>query len=377
MSKIKIVHLAQCAGGVDVYLRMLLANLDKERFENILVCSQEFNACDYDGIAQVIQINMVNALSPSKDGAAVKAVRSLLKKLKPDILYCHSSKAGGIGRLAAIGLHIPTVYNPHGWAFCMNGSKAKTKIYLWMERVLSLLTDQIVTISNYEKLVAVEKHVAPSKKLKTIFNGIDVAGVRKQAAQSTICRKSLNIPDDAWVVGMVGRISRQKAPDVFVEMAAKVKAIIPNAWFIIVGNGDERKKIESLIDERGLKDCFTITGWTATPQSYAQLFDQAVLLSRWEGFGLVLAEYMALGKPIVATKTNAIPDLITDHDNGILIPVDDPEKAAKNIVDLYHDKGLREEMSKKGKMRVEAFFDANRTAKENEYLFLELLGHND
>lgn len=372
MNRIKVLHLAQCAGGVDVYLRMLLDRLDASRFENVLVCSHDFRPCDYEGLAEVVQVAMTNALSPSMDGKAVKAVRALLKRYQPDILYCHSSKAGGIGRLAALGLHIPTVYNPHGWAFGMDGPRLKAQLYLWIERLLGLVTERIVTISNYEKLVAVEHRVAPAGKMCTIFNGIDVDGVRREARQTTATRAALGIPADAWVVGMVGRISRQKAPDTFVRMAARVKKAVPEAWFMIVGDGDERAEIEKLIARQGLSGCFTITGWTATPQAYAALFDQAALLSRWEGFGLVLAEYMALGTPIVATETDAIPDLVTHRDNGLLVPVDDAEKAAEAVIETYGNLTLRNEMTRKGTMRVEAFFDVRRTASEHEQLFVKL-----
>ncbi len=347
--------------------------MDRKQFSNVLICSHDYNKSDYEGIVdEFIQIDMQNALSFSRDFSAVKTVRKLIKSLKPDIIYCHSSKAGGIGRIANKGIGIPLIYNPHGWAFCMVNSSIKSIIYLWLERILSLFTTKFITISNYEKLVAVQKHIAKPTRIKTIFNGIDMNAVIRQLTDSNVTRKSLGIPNDACIIGMVGRISAQKAPDTFVKMAAKVKEHIPNVWFMIVGDGDERNEIEKLIADSGLKNCFTITGWVGNPLTYANLFDIAVLLSRWEGFGLVLAEYMKLGKPIVATETNAIPDLITDHENGLLVEVDNCEQAAQAVLEIYNDENLRNNMIQKGEMRVNAFFDIRRTAMEHERLFVNI-----
>ncbi|MCD7714037.1 MAG: glycosyltransferase family 4 protein [Prevotella sp.] len=374
MSKIKIIHLAQCAGGVDCYLRMLFANMNSERYANVLVCSYDYERKDYDSLAdKFIQIEMCNSLSLRKDILAIGRVRKIIKRIKPDIIYCHSSKAGGIGRLANIGTGIPIVYNPHGWAFCMSGSKAKSLIYLWIERMLALLTTKIITISNYEKLIAVEKHIAKAGKIKTIFNGIDMTAVERQIVDSNVSRARLGIPDDACLIGMAGRISKQKAPDIFVKMARKVIERIPNAWFMIVGDGDERSGIERLIIDFGLSNRFIITGWVDSPLSYVNMFDIAVLLSRWEGFGLVLAEYMKLGKPIVATEIDAIPDLITEHENGLLVSVDNYEQSADAVLEIYENEELKNEMIRKGKMRADALFDIKRTAKEHERLFEKLL----
>lgn len=85
------------------------------------------------------------------------------------------------------------------------------------------------------------------------------------------------------------------------------------------------------------------------------LFDQALLLSRWEGFGLVLAEYMKLGKPVVATEINAIPDLITDRDNGLLVDVDNVQQIVAAVLNIYNNKELRRKLINNGLKRVDAF----------------------
>lgn len=373
MKKIRLFHVVQCAGGVDCYLRMLLAHMDKNRFMQILICSPDYSEDKYQGLVEeFIQIEMCNSLSFVKDTKAIRKVRELIKHFRPDIIYCHSSKAGGIGRIANIGTSLPVIYNPHGWAFNMKGAKLKSFVYLWIERLLSPLTTYYITISNYEKLSAIQNHVAKADKMKVIFNGIDMEAVDKEAESSIVSRASLNIPDSAYLIGMVGRISRQKAPDVFVRAAAVLKDILPDAYFMIVGDGEQRADIEQLIRNEGLEGRVMITGWVDNPIAYACLFDQALLLSRWEGFGLVLAEYMKLEKPIVATNVDAIPDLVTDYENGLLVEADNVDQTIEAVCKLYNDNVLREKVIKNGLMRVNAFFNVSRVANEHERLIVKL-----
>lgn len=237
--------MAQAAGGVDRYIRMLLKYLDKEKFENILVCSQDFNREDYDGLVDSFeQIEMNRAIGVS-DLNSIKEVRRLIKKYNPDIVYAHSSKAGAIARVADIGLKNHCVYNPHGWAFNMRCSDKKRAMYTAIEKMAAPFCEKIICISDAEKQSALEKKICREDKLQVIFNGVDIEAY-ESGEHGTVKRSSLGIPEDAYVVGMVGRISPQKAPDVFVKMAKLVKDEIPNAHFVIVGSGNQEAEIRKL-----------------------------------------------------------------------------------------------------------------------------------
>ena len=195
-----------------------------------------------------------------------------------------------------------------------------------------------------------------------INNGIDFDEFKNLKPKS---REELGIPDDAFVVGTIGRLTTQKAPDVFVKMAVVIKKSISNAFFIMVGDdigdGHFRGEIEKQIKDVGLVGNFLITGWVDDPLDYEGLFDIAVLLSRWEGFGLVLPEYMFMGKPIVATKADAIPYVIGDA--GLLVDIDDYKQAAESVIKLYEDKELRCQVINLERKRIE-LFDAQRMIKE-------------
>lgn len=147
-NKIRILHVAQAAGGVDRYIRMLLKYLDKEKFENILVCSQDFHEEDYKGLLDSFeQIEMTRAIGRT-DLKAIKEVRTLIKKYNPDIIYAHSSKAGAIARVADIGIKNRCVYNPHGWAFNMRCSAKKKQCTKLLKR---LPLHSVIRLSAFQK----------------------------------------------------------------------------------------------------------------------------------------------------------------------------------------------------------------------------------
>lgn len=115
-----IMHIAQCAGGVDKYLSMLLPLLRQQNLHQTFVCSQDYKSEEYASkVDKVEQLDMGQSLNPLTIIGVVAKIRCLVKRNRPDIVYCHSSMAGGMGRLACLGLPVKIIYNPHGWAFNM------------------------------------------------------------------------------------------------------------------------------------------------------------------------------------------------------------------------------------------------------------------
>ena len=331
--RIRVLHVAEAAGGVERYLQTLFKYSDKEQVENILVCSQNYDYEKFKRLAdRVIVLKMAHQINPSSDIKVEKALRRIIKQLKPDIVYAHSSKAGALARIADLGLKNKVIYNPHGWAFNMQQSAKKKEMYKWVEKISAHFCDKIVCISDAEKESALREKICKPSKLQVIYNGIDLEEIEKTTPMS---RVQLGIPEDAFVVGMVGRLSKQKAPDTFVKAAKLIKEKIPNAFFLMVGDGELRGQIESLINQYDLGSSFLITGWVDNPTAYMKIMDVGMLLSRWEGFGLVLPEYMACGVPIVATNVDAIPNIIKDSVNGMLVNEDDYHEAANKVIFVH------------------------------------------
>ena len=308
-----------------------------------------------------------------KDLKSCIAISDVIKKYDPDLIYLNSSKAGALGRIANLRYKKPIIYNPHGWAFNMKTSYLKKKVYIFIERLLSKYTDYIIAISNKEKESAIVNNIANDDKVKVIFNGIDITEYDNNLEFQKNCRLNLNISEDAIVIGMVGRISDQKAPDIFIKSAYEIKKIIPNAYFIIVGDGDKLEEIKKLINSLGLEKDVLITGWIDNTFNYINSFDISMLLSRWEGFGLVLAEYMVCKKPIIATNIDAIPDLIENNVNGLLIEVDSVEECVMATINIINNEVLKNNLILNSDNIVRKKFDVKRVVKEHDYLFSNLL----
>ena len=366
----KITHILECAGGVERYLEMLIPRLKKEEYEQTIICSHSVNLDKLKESADGFYVtDMRQTFNPIAVLKIIRQVRRAIIASKPNIVYCHSSFAGVFGRLAAIGTHCKVVYNPHGWAFNMrNTSSMKLRVFRTLEQLLAHFTDMIVCISEAEFESAIDNHISSEDKLELIPNGIDIEAVRSSMGVS---RSELGITDDAFVVGMIGRLSAQKAPDVFIRAAEIIHKEIPNSAFIIVGDGEQREEIEDFAQQHGLH--LVVTGWTDKPYSYLKAFNVAMLLSRWEGFGLAIAEYMAAEKNVVEARADAIPSLIEDGKDGFLVDIDHPEQAADKVLWLHNHPNEAEKMRQKALRKAKSTYDINRVVKQHINMFNELI----
>ena len=368
--KIRVLHIAEAAGGVERYLETLF-KYSKDKVENILVCSQNYDYEKFKKLAdRVIVLKMAHDIQPSSDIKVERTLRRIIKQLKPDIVYAHSSKAGAFARIADLGLNNKVIYNPHGWAFNMQQSAKKKEMYKWVEKISAHFCDKIVCISDAEKESALREKICKPNKLQVIYNGIDLEEIEKA---TPISKAQLGIPKGAFVIGMVGRLSKQKAPDTFVKAAKLIKEKIPDAFFLMVGDGELRDQVEDLINQYDLGSSFLITGWVDNPTAYMKIMDVGMLLSRWEGFGLVLPEYMACGVPIVATNVDAIPNVAKNGVNGMLVDKDDYHKAADAVDRLFKQPDLTSSLVKTADNIVKTKFDGKRVAQNTELLYKELI----
>lgn len=363
--KKKIMHIVQSPGGVERYIKMMLKNTNLNEYDNIIVCSLDYNYEDFkDLVVNFEVVKMIRDINLKSDLSSIIEVRKLIKKYKPDFIYMHSSKAGAVGRIANIGIKNFSIYNPHGWAFNIECGKLKKNIYKIIEKVLAEFCDLIIAISDFEKESALKNNICKEEKIKVIYNGIDIEEYNKIKSEFSITRDKINIPNNAYVIGAIGRLSKQKAPDVFIKSAAIIKKRIKNAYFILVGDGEEYDEVIKLIDEYNLTNDVLITGWVDEPMEYLQIFDQAMLISRWEGFGLVLAEYMVAKKPIIATKVDAIPNIIVDRYNGLLVDKNDVEGIVSASLQIKEDDELRKCLTENGYNVVNSKYNIKRVVDE-------------
>jgi len=259
------------------------------------------------------------------------------------------------------------MYIPQGWSFNMNVGKTKKNLYFMIEKIASGFTDKIIAISGAEYNDALRKGVAKEDKLVLITSGTDLKRFNKKQGDRDL-KNSLKIAGDK-VVGMIGRLTQQKAPQTFVRVASLVVSEYPECKFILVGDGELKNCLLEMIDDLGIEKNFIITGWVGNTEDYISIMDIGVLTSRWEGFGLVLAEMMACGKPVVASRVDGIPFVVEDNVDGFLCNPDSPEEFAKYILMLLRNDELYQRMSEAAYRNAREKFDIRRVVRQHEEIF--------
>lgn len=342
MAKKIIVHIAQSAGGVAEYLYMFLKNFKDDNYENIMIVSQDYKE-QLDRIkpytSNIYIVPMVREVEPKNDMKAILKVRKILKQIKPDIVYLHSSKAGAIGRIAlAFNFKTKILYNAHGWYFNAQISDKKKKIFAVIEKILAIKTDRIINISKSEYESALKYKIAPEKKMCIIENGIDFTKFKNNDKYREETRKKYHIEKNDIVIGVVGRLTEQKDPMTMIKAFELVHKENKNTKLMYVGSGELEKNVKQYAKEKNILDKIIITGWVDNVEQYIPAFDIAVLPSKWEGFGLVLIEYMACDKPIIATNVGGIKDIIQNEENGLLIEIENEKQLQEAIRKYISDK---------------------------------------
>ena len=355
----KIIHICQSdIGGTTEYIYMFLKNIDKNKYENILICpSSGFirKKISILGI-KIYILEMTRKIAIFKDFQDIIKIREIIKKEQPNVLFLHSSKAGALGRMARIGIkNLKVLYNPHGWAFNMEGSSRKEFFYGAIEKFLSYFTDIIINISEDEYETAIKRSIS-EKKMVIIKNGIEIEKYKENKKEIFL---------DKYVIGFVGRLSEQKNPLFLVEIAKELlDKKEQNFIFYIVGDGELREELEKKIKENNLESYFFLRGWSEKVEEDIRNFDIALMISKWEGFGLVVCEYMAAKKPVIGVSVGGVKDIIENEKNGILIKEYDSQKFVENIIRIKNNIDLKEQLINRAFIDVKNKFSINRLIEE-------------
>lgn len=326
----KILHICQSnIGGTTEYIYLLIKNLDKNKYENILVCPSSGNIkikISELGI-KIYSLEMIREISFFKDLKDILELRKIIKRENPNILFLHSSKAGALGRIASIGLkNLKVLYNPHGWAFTMDCSEKKKKFYALIEKVLSFFTYKIINISEdeYRKAIA---YGINSKKMVIVENGIDIEKYKENSKIKFL---------DKFVIGFVGRLSEQKNPMFLIKICEElIRRKEKEFIFYIVGDGELRDEFEKEIKDKKLEQYFFVRGWSEKVEEEIRNFDVALMISKWEGFGLVVCEYMAALKPIIAVAIGGVKNIL-DEKNSFYIKDFSEKKFVESILKVRY-----------------------------------------
>lgn len=340
-----ILYIAQPThGGAIEYLYMFLKNIDKTKYNNILVLSEDYIGGTKrfeDLVESIYFLPMSREIKIGNVLKSVSKLKRILKKEKPSIIYMHSSMAGAVGRIANLfNFKVKLLYNAHGWYFNAKISKKKKKFYALIERILALRTTKIINISKAEYDSALKYKIAPERKMCVIENGIDFTKFEGCDKYREETRKKYNIGDNEIVIGVVGRLSEQKDPMTTIKAFNEVYKENKNVRLMYVGSGELEDEVMEYAKENNLQHLVTITGWVDNTERYIPAFDIAILPSKWEGFGLAIIEYMACKKPIVASNVGGMVDIIKTEDNGFLADVGNEKDFAEYIMKYIYDNEL-------------------------------------
>jgi glycosyltransferase involved in cell wall biosynthesis len=295
-------------------------------------------------------LRMRTGIHPS-DFGVVRAVRRYLRDHGPfDAIHGHSSKGGAIARLAALGAGVPAFYTLHGLIMMDPGLAAwKRAFYLGIEFGLSLRTSGIIAVSPEEQRAAIRLGLGRSR-VAMVPNGIGPA----RLAPRQEARAAIGVSDDAVVIGFVGRLVEQKAPEVLVRGFATALARAPKARLAIVGAGPLEEPLRELATALGVADRIH---WLGERDARGVLagFDAFALSSRKEGLPYVILEAMAAGLPVVATTSAGVEILVEPGVSGEVVPRDDAVAFGEALAGVASDADKRHRYGRAALARTSRF----------------------
>lgn len=358
---------------IDLALRLNLGEFDLSLAYSPLRADSLF----WDGLAQAAQrgvqlfeVPMRRQISPKADTASFLRLRRLLADHTFDVVHAHGSKAGFLGRLAAKSVRRTPIalYTPHAI------SLAFSRKYWLPEKLAGVATDALVAVSESEKIGLDRFHLVPRSKLRCVTAGIDIAQVQTAGSHDPgALRREFNIPADSTVVGTVGRISAQKDPFTFLRAVPVIRQRGHNAHFIWIGDGDQKPMLELEAKRLGVDRYVRFIGYRADVPRLVAGFDIFALTSRYESFGYVTCEAMAMAKPVVATRVEGTIQLVEDGATGFLFESGDESGFADCLCRIFEDPSLGARMGAAGLERAKRYFQLDRMVAETAALYRQLL----
>lgn len=289
------------------------------------------------------------------DRNTITSLRELAARVGADIVHAHGYKADFYTYFFSRSAKIPVVSTCHNWL------DENFTVYLYgvLDRLVLRRFAGVVAVSD-EVQNRLLKSGVKANKIRLIRNGVDL----RPFDTATPVLRDVGAAQPKWLVGLVGRLSPEKGVDTFIRAAAVVQQSLPAARFVVIGDGPDREKLTTLIDELRVGDFVRLLGRrTDMPSVYASL-DVMVSSSRQEGLPIAILEGMASRLPIVATPVGQVPTLIRTEETGLLVPVDDTSALAAAIIDLLQSQERRTQFGAAARTLVETEYSAKRMTAE-------------
>ena len=339
------------------------------------------------GLKPIIVEEMMREINFKNDYAAYNKIKKIIQEFKPDIVHTHASKAGTLGRLAAVACNVPIIVHTfHGHVFHSYFGKLKTTFYKNIERYLAKKSTAIIAISEKQKQELVEIHkICNAQKVHIIPLGFDLSKFQEnQEEKRKNFRSKYNLEDDEIAISIIGRLVPVKNHTLFLEglkivsekTSKKIRAFI-------IGDGESRMEIEAkakalnipFIDGTKTKEkaLLTFTSWIKEIDIALAGSDIITLTSFNEGTPVSLIEAQAANKPIVTTNVGGIENVVIPNETALLCPNNDLSEFSNQLLKIVENADLRSKMAQKGWMHVREKFHYTRLVSDMENLYIQLL----
>lgn len=251
-------------------------------------------------------------------------------------------------------------------------SPLKRALYRAGIRLSERLADGFIAVSDAVRKTLVEDHGIPEAKVRRIYSGVELDAFTPGRQNGLASKRALGLDPEAPLVGTIGRLVYQKAHHVFLRAASLVASAIPDAQFLIVGDGPIRSSLEQLSQELGLRTC-RFTGLREDVPELLSLMDVFALPSILEGLPRVLLEALAMARPVVAARIDGVTEVLEDRRTGLLVPPLDAVALAAAITRLLQDQALGRRLGEAGRKLVEDRFAVGRMVEEVDRFYTTLL----
>lgn len=377
---IKILHLITASeqrkgvGGAETLLLSMTERIDKERFNFVIAYSSGGPLTDdfKKARAEVESFDTYSQIDPF----AVKKLISLIKIKNIDIVHSHQPRFDFLGGIAARITKTPFIFTRHLSISEFPVNKFKKVIFLNVDKLVTVkLADKIIAASKNIADDLIQKEKAPPQKVIVIYAGLDLRVYDKDIKIGKI-REEFSIDSKAPLIGMIGRINLQKAHHLFLKAAVEVLKAVPNAKFLIVGDGPLRRQQEDLSRELGLTSKVIFTGYRKDIPEIITDLDISALSSLTEALAVVNLEAMAMRKPAVSFNVGGVSELVIDKETGLLITPGDTQAFANAIIELIKDREKAKRMGLAGRKRMEENFTLEIMIKRHQELYSSILKAN-
>jgi glycosyltransferase involved in cell wall biosynthesis len=309
------------------------------------------------GIRCIRLSTLARPVSPVRDTIALVTLIRLLRKNRYDIVHTHTSKAGIIGRIAALLARTPlVVHTPHGHIFYGYFSSLLTRCFTLLERIVTQWTDALITLTVQEKRDYLDRRIGSPGRMFPILSGIDLSPYRSLRSDRERMRSSIGLERSAFVAGTVARLVPVKNHDLIVSAAFLLRERCPDVKFLFIGDGELRQPLESRVQSLGLDSFFMFLGWRNDIPECLSMLDLFVMCSLNEGMGRAFIEAQACGVPVIGSRVGGVVEAIAEGTTGFLVDPADHEELAEKIALLHNDRTLLAHMAAACRPHVDPAF---------------------